>query len=127
MKYDLQLKPETTLERSVTKWLRETARGSYDGSISAVMKDLAYGGCASGMVGHLIYTHDAAAFYMRHRKEIGGFVAELRADCDWNPNQINGWDDTDPFALELNNQNYLAWLGFEEAARRVCERAGWEG
>jgi hypothetical protein len=127
MKYNLTLQPETTLERSVATWLRAEARGSYEGDVRAVMKDLAYGGCASGMVGHLVYMRDAAAFYMRHRREIGAIVAQLRSDMDWNPSSINGWDDSDPFALEPNNRNYLAWLGFEETARVLCERAGWQG
>jgi hypothetical protein len=65
---------ETKLERAVLRILNAHA-GGYDDGVSGFLKDLAYGGCASGLVGELVYTRDAAAFYRRHREEVGHMVA----------------------------------------------------
>jgi len=126
MKYDLILKPKTGLERSVATWLRTAARG-YDGSISAVMKDLAYGGCESGMVGHLVYYSHGAEYFMRHRKDIAAVIASMVAGYGFKPSEKDGWDSSDPFAFEPANRTYLARRAFEETARILCEQAGWEG
>jgi len=36
------------------------------------------------------------------------------------------WDKSDPFADDTNNQNLLAWFGFEETARRLADKNGIE-
>lgn len=122
MKYNLTLTPETKLERAVARWLRSEARDR-NGDVEGVFKDLSYGGCASGMVGELIYTADAAKFYRRHVDDIDTIVRDLCSD-GWRPENMSGWDDSDLFARTPGNQNMLAWLGFEEAARALATRAG---
>jgi len=128
-RYDLNLKPETALERAVAKWLREAAKDR-EGSITSVYGDLQNGGCASGMVGDLIYYIDTIPFYKKHRKDIDALLKELVDDTGEQPSKLfsrAGWDDEDYFARETTNQNILAWFGFEEAARWLVERAGYEG
>jgi len=125
-----QLEASTPLERHVAKWLRSQARGSYDGDMGAVMKDLAYGGVQSGMVSHLIYTRDATKFYSRHRAQIAALLYDLLSDMglDGPPGLFGDkWDAHDPLALDDQNQVLLAWFAFEETARRLMEAAGWEG
>lgn len=125
MRYDIKLKPQTKLERHVARWLRSEARDR-DGSVSSVYRDLQSGGCASGMVGHLIWYTDTVRFYRAHSREIDSMLSELCDDCGETPARLfarSGWDDTDPLARDATNQNLLAWFGFEEVARRLVESA----
>lgn len=125
MRYDIKLNPTTKLERHVARWLRSEARDR-EGSIKSVYRDLAYGGCASGMVGHLIYYTDTARFYRSHAREIDTLLSELCDDFGATPGRLfarAGWDDSDPLARDTINQNLLAWFGFEETARRLVESA----
>jgi hypothetical protein len=124
-RYDLQLQPETKLERAVARWLRSEARDR-NGSVRSVLRDLFYGGCASGIVGDLIYTSDAAKFYRRHRTDIGQLVRDW-IESTGAPFSLTGWDDSDPFAEEDSNRNLLAWFGFERAAQNLADRAGYDG
>jgi hypothetical protein len=36
------------------------------------------------------------------------------------------WDKTDPLARDSGNQNLLAWFGFEETARMIAGKEGYE-
>jgi hypothetical protein len=124
----LQLRPETRLERHVAKWVRdETA--NYDGDMTGPLKDLFYGGCASGMVGHLVYYTDTCRFYRRYKADIAALLREAMDGCGDSPASVFGdkWDATDPLAYEDRNQNLLAWFGFEEAALNLANRAGYDG
>jgi hypothetical protein len=120
-----KLQPETALERNVARWANAHA-ANYDNGLEGVFSDLFYGGCQSGMVGHLIYYKDTIAFYRKHRREIESLLKDLMSDLgEKSPAALFGdkWDDDDPFARDTQNQNLLAWFGFEEAARRLCDRA----
>ncbi len=119
-----KLTPQTALERHVAKWINDKAQG-YDGNVADVLKDLMQGGCSSGCVGHLVYTCDKVAFYRRHRTEIGHMVAAVCLDTGeaFAPRE---WDKADPLACTAENQNILAWVGFETAAQNLADRAGIE-
>lgn len=120
---------ETKLEGAVARWIRSRARDYPDTGAAGVLKDLAYGGCQSGMVGHLIYTRDCVRFYRRHRVDI---VEALRATMD--DMGVNGvaelfgdrWDAADPLAHDDPNRTLLAHFAFEETARALAGRAGVE-
>jgi hypothetical protein len=125
---ETQLQPKTALERDVTRWAKAHL-ADYDGNLEAVFSDLFQGGCQSGMVGHLIYHHDTLAYYRKHRAEIETLLAEYMDDLGVDsPVDLFGdrWDKSDPFARDTQNKNLLAWFGFEETARRLCDRAGIE-
>lgn len=122
-----KLTPKTKLEKAVAAWINDQAR-DYDNDITGPLKDLFYGGCQSGIVGSLIYYTDTLKFYRKHRTEIDALLAEI---CDSNgesPAALFGkkWDKSDPLARETQNQNLLAWFGFEETAHRLADRAGIE-
>lgn len=118
-----KLAPQTALERNVARWANARA-DEYDNGLTGIFSDLFYGGCQSGMVGHLIYYKDTLTFYRKFRKDIETLVTELVDNgVIESPADLRGWDKSDPFAHETNNQNLLAWFGFEEAARRLCDRA----
>lgn len=115
-------KPETKLERVVAKWLKETGK-DYENSAQGAYDDLMQGGCESGMVGKLIYYSDTLPFYRTHKIEIAKILAELCDEIDGGPVNLFGdkWYTDDPLALETQNQNLLAWFGFEETARHLME------
>lgn len=113
-------KPETRLEKAVARWLKDRGRDYSDG-IKGAYRDLEYGGCESGMVSGLIYYHDTLKFYKHHREDINELLKEMLFDTGGSINDLFGdkWDKKDPLALDTQNQNLLAWFGFEEAARNL--------
>jgi hypothetical protein len=124
----LKIKGETPLERNVISWLNSHG-ADYDSGWKGALKDLMYGGCQSGMVGHLIYYTDTVKFYKKHQKEIDALLKEAFDSTGYtSPKDLFGdkWDDSDPLAREDINQNLLAWFGFEETARNIARKAGVE-
>jgi len=111
---------KTNLERHVQGWINGRA-AEYDNRAEGVLEDLLYGGCASGIVGHLIYYEDTLAFYRKFRKDIDAMLAEMiDQGVIESPAGLNGWDKSDPLARDQQNQNLLAWFGFEETARKLA-------
>lgn len=115
--------PETPLERHVMQWLKSQAKDYDNHDIKSVYDDLLQGGCQSGFVGHLIYYSDTVRFYKRHHKEIDTMLSELLQDVGCSISELFGdkWDNEDPLARDVYNQNLLAWFGFEETATRLME------
>lgn len=118
---------ETKLERVVRVWMNNEGR-DYDDGWQGAYKDLERGGCQSGMVGKLIYYTDTTRFYRRHRDEIAELLQEILDDTGEGISQLFGgkWDDLDPLANDMGNQNLLAWFGFEEMARKVAQGNGYD-
>jgi len=88
--------------------------------IESFLEDLQYGGCASGMVGTLIYYTDTANWYSKFKKEINQLIKEESEMMGENilP-MLTGWDKSDPLAMDVYNQNLLAWFSFETIANRI--------
>lgn len=87
------------------------------------MKDLQSYGCVSGMIGDLIYYEDTIKFYEEYKEEINQLLSELVSDTGLSIEELFGdkFDKEDPLVLEQNNQNLLAWFGFEETSRKLYE------
>ena len=118
----------TKLEKVVAKWANNLG-AVYDNGAQGAIKDLLYGGCQSGMVGDLVYYTDTLKFYRKHEDEISRMLAESLSDTGYgDPAALfgNKWDTEDPLAKDMQNRNLLAWFGFEEAARNIAARLGWE-
>lgn len=117
----------TRLERNVQRWANERA-ADYENGAEGVINDLFRGGCASGMVGHLIYYTDTEKFFQTHRREISALLSESVSSSGLQPGELFGdkWYAEDPLAQETHNRNLLAWFGFEEAARILADRNGIE-
>ena len=77
------------------------------------IQDVLYGGCQAGTVGELIYYSDTIKWYKLYRHEIADQVRYMIDDLGLGIHDLNGWDDSDPFIRETNNQNLLAWFSFE--------------
>lgn len=111
---------ETNLERAVAEIAGERGK-----DCEGFVKDVLSGGCVNGTVGELIYTDDCVAFYRKHKKDIQKLVTELMSDT--GEDSLKGlfgdkFDSEDPFCEEDENQNLLAWFGFEEALRQLADR-----
>lgn len=71
----------------------------YDSPLQYI-EDVLKGGCASGIVGKLIYYHDTKAYYCKFASEIDDILE----------------DDSDAFKrIETPVSNWLAWYGYETA------------
>lgn len=113
---------KTPLERHVQKWINSHA-ADYESDPEGVLKDLFYGGCQTGMVGHLIYYHDTVKFFKKYRQEINTLLVEILESSGLSISELFGdkWEKEDPLAQDTLNQNLLAWFGFEEAARKLAD------
>lgn len=116
---------ETRLEKNALRWLNEDM--GYNDGAQGRYKDLMYGGCISGIVGHLIYSRDCRTFLKRHREEINRLLGEQLEETGFTSSAelLRDWEVSDPLGVDLNADR-LAWFGFETAARKVAERAGIE-
>lgn len=91
--------------------------------IETYIKDLMYGGCQSGMEGSLIYYSDTLPFYKKYQKEIKAILQDAFNETGFkSPSELFGkrWDEEDMFAEDTQNQNLLAWFGFEETVRQIA-------
>ena len=119
---------KTKLEKVVQREINNHAE-DYESGAEGFLKDLAYGGCQSGMVGSLIYYTDTLKFYKAHKTEILDLLQEKLFETGLHsPSQLFGdtWNNDDIFAEETQNQTLLAWFGFEETAQRLAYRNGIE-
>lgn len=118
---------ETKLERVVRYWLNSRA-ADYEDGWKGAYKDLQHG-CATGIVSTLIYYSDTVKFYKRHREEIDGLLAEMLDSTGSTVAELFGerWASYDPLGRSEENQNLLAWFGFEETARKIAEENGYDG
>lgn len=114
------------LLRHVARWVRDRAV-DYGGDLRGPLRDLFYGGCESGMVSHLVYYKDTVPFAKRFFDQIidlavdeagqqgEGHNALVYLGQSRAANDIGGGDQF---------YNFLAWWGFETAARRLADLAG---
>ena len=90
-----------------------------------IFLDVINNGCHSGACRDLIYCEQTKRFYNTYKYEIN----ELIYKSDYtNLADLLGddWDKRDPLALEEDNQNLLAWFGFEETLQNIAYKFGIE-
>lgn len=95
------------LQKDVKNWAAQQAEGYEDGEIG-VLNDLANGGCASGMVGHLIYHSQTEEYFKKHYVDICDVLAEY---------QENIGETLD--LLSDGVYNKASWLAFEIVADKM--------
>ena len=84
-------------------------------NIECFFSDLSHYGCASWMIGKLIYYKDTYAFYDKYYNEI----EELREEYEQNTGM--------PIKIEGDLKNFFAWFGFEETAYQLADELGLNG
>ena len=117
------LKKETSnkLERYVYDYIMDEWY-NYDDKKS-IFTDVLYYGCQSGIVSDLIYYSDTTKFYSIYQVEINELLYNTLWSCGCkSPSELfsEKWDDEDPLAIDVSNQNLLAWFGFEETMRNIA-------
>ena len=82
-------------------------------------------GCKSGACRDLIYYGQTKRFYETYKYEINELLYKSGYD---NLADLFGsdWDVHDTLALEEDNQNLLAWFGFEETLTNIAIKFGIE-
>ena len=82
-------------------------------------------GCKNGACRDLIYYGQTKRFYDTFKHEINELI--YKSDyTDLVDLFGSDWDVTDPLALEVDNQNLLAWFGFEETITNIARKFGIE-
>ena len=87
-----------------------------------IFTDVLHNGCCSGVVSELIYYYDTVRFYKQYRQEINEMLYNIMNETGlYAPSELFGdkWDNEDPLAQDICNQNLLAWFGFEETLRNI--------
>ena len=88
-----------------------------------IFTDVLYKGCESGIVESLFYYEDTVAFYEKHKTKINFMLYLEIESTGYKVEQLlRNWDITDPLALNVYNQNILAWFGFETMMRTLAEK-----
>ena len=103
----------TKLEKRVISIVNQ-----YDNPLSFI-NDVLYRGCQAGTVSELIYYTDTMKWFKLYKHEIADQLHYLKDDLGMNVSDLNGWDDSDPFIRETNNQNLLAWFSFETVCNDI--------
>ena len=117
---------KTKLEEAVQAEINKHA-SNYESGAEGFLKDLMQGGCQSGIVDSLVCCSDTIKFFEKHKDEINELLRDMLSDCGCTVQQLlKDWDSDDPLAMDMHNQNLLAWFGFEETARKLADRNGIE-
>jgi hypothetical protein len=116
------------LLKHVAEWVIDRA-ADYDGDFRGPLKDLFYGGCESGMVGHLIYYGDTNEFGKKYQRQIFNLAMREAEECGEDNvlvhlGKCRGMKDV---GTVDQLWNFLAWYGFETAARVLADRIGYDG
>ena len=109
------------LTESVTDYIIDKWDEYYDKK--NIVTDVLEHGCQSGIVGSLIYYDDTTAYYETNKNAINELLYETMDECGiYDLSKLFGdkWDKEDPLAIDVLNQNLLAWFGFEETMRKVA-------
>jgi len=118
------------LQEHVKEWV-DARKSDYDNNLESLFDDLRYG-CPSGIVEHLIYYTDTLKFYSEYKEEINELLTNYSNDTGLSIDELFGelfedkWNQSDPLALETQNQNLLAWFGFKETAFNLARELGIE-
>jgi hypothetical protein len=117
------LKNLNRLEKEAYKYIRSYEDIGYS-SPESLVNDLLNNGCVSGMVSHLIYYADTLKFFKKFKGEINELLQETINNTGLSISELfgNKFDTGDPLCLDTQNQNLLAWFGFEESVRIVAEK-----
>ena len=90
-----------------------------------IFLDVINDGCRSGACRDLIYYGQTKRFYEDFKHEINELI--YKSDYDNLADLLGSdWDKRDPLALEEDNQNLLAWFGFEETLQNIAYKFGIE-
>lgn len=118
---ELKKTTDNKLTKSVITNLLSLGYDNYD--LLSHIQDILKHGCQSGIVNSLIYYTDTIAFYKKHKKDIMLMLQEAMQNQGVpSPSEVFGrkFDSEDYFIEETQNQNLMAWFGYEETVYHIC-------
>lgn len=96
-----------TIREHLEQW------GNEYGGLDELLNDISRVGLESGIVSELVYSHDLSRFFEEHEEEIAEFgerLGELGG-----VETLRGWDNADPFCLDVN-RSLVVWAAIEDVA-----------
>ena len=121
------MKIKTETNNKLTKYVCDYIIKSWDkyDDKNDIFLDVIKCGCESGVCRDLVFYEQTKRFYETYKHEINNLL--WRSDFN-NLTDLFGdkWDPYDPLALEGDNQNLLAWFGFEETITNIAYKFGIE-
>lgn len=111
---------QTNLEKVVAK---DAMDKDYDDPFEYV-REVVQHGCESGIVGQLVYYNQASAFYRQHESDIWDILEADRENtgADNILTMLAGMRWAGNVGTSDQLENYLAWYGYETAARAILDR-----
>ena len=114
-------------DNKLVKWVCDYIIHNWDkyDDKNDIFLDVMKYGCSSGVCRDLVYYEQTKRFYETYKYEIN----ELIYKSDYaNLADLLGsdWDIHDPLALDEDNQNLLAWFGFEQTIINIASKFGIE-
>ena len=121
------MKIKTETNNKLTKYVCDYIIKNWDkyDDKNDIFLDVIKCGCESGVCRDLVFYEQTKRFYETYKHEINNLL--WRSDFN-NLTDLFGdkWDPYDPLALEGDNQNLLAWFGFEETITNIANKFGIE-
>ena len=121
------MKIKTETNNKLTKYVCDYIIKNWDkyDDKNDIFLDVIKCGCESGVCRDLVFYEQTKRFYETYKHEINNLL--WRSDFN-NLTDLFGdkWDPYDPLALEGDNQNLLAWFGFEETITNIAYKFGIE-
>ena len=107
------------MSNSVAKYLKNLARQRYnDDGFPDTIKEIATYGCASGVVGDLIYHNDIVEFYDKHHDAIWEILVEFADDLRIDPLDVFVSVKESVSSDSLFKQ-YACWTAVEVEANKL--------
>ena len=120
-----KIKNET--DNKLVKWVCDYIARVWDefADKKDIFLNVMRGGCESGACHDLVFYEQTKRFYETYKHEINELI--YKSDYTDLSDLLGGdWDKRDPLALEEDNQNLLAWFGFEETITNIAFKFGIE-
>ena len=118
---DLKKSTDNKLTKSVITNLLSLGYDNED--LLTHMQEILQHGCVSGVVNDLIYYSDTTKFYNKHKADIMAMLQEaMQNQGVSSPYEVFGdkFDKDDYFIKDTQNQNLMAWFGYEETLYHIC-------
>ena len=80
--------------------------------LQARLQDISHG-LNTGIVCSMVYYSDTTKFFDRYKKEIAELLTTWGEETGQTLQDLNGFDNSDPFIREVQNKNLLAWASYE--------------
>lgn len=107
---ELLKKKQTAMQKEMIGIIESEAEGEILDYLESVINQ----GCKNGACSALIYYDDTTKFFETHKNEMSAAISDTLCNTGMKLEELAGFDKDDILCVEVNNQNLLVWLVFEE-------------